>query len=799
LALVDLAVLTLKDDNAPNIVDAFYAEQPYRSRIGSGLVFSGEGYPTEIPVEQLGLGGGGGGEAADAALARAVGNDEDGVRQDFPDTAFWQANLSTDANGQATVEIPLPDNLTTWRLSSKAVTVDTLVGQNSVDIITTLPLLVRPVTPRFLTVGDVVELGAIVNNNTGDELETAVSLEATGVILSGPDTQTITVPANGQMLVRWPVTVENVTGVDLTFRVAGGEYSDATKPTFGDGGDIPVYRYTGDDIVATAGQLDEAGNRVEAILLPQGVDPTQGEVAISLSPSLAAALVDSIDLNNEEPFSSLCAYAVTDRLLPNVALLGLAQRLDGANLDAATVVESENIVQTSINQLRELALSDGGWGWCSSGESDAWLTGYALFGLTQAREIGYSVPTSVLENAANYLARQLVPPSPQLTSFEVNRQAFFLYVLAQLNPNVTADLDRLVEENRALLDPYARALVALAYADLGGKPAQVALMLTDLNDSAIVTATGTHWEDDSRDVRNLNSDVRGTAIVLQALAELEPENPLLPGAVRWLMSARTAQLWSTSHETAWTIFSLTEWMVATGELDANYDYSLEVNLQPVTDGRFTTSTVTDSRNLSLPLSELLLEDANFFNFGRGAGDGRLYYTMHLESSIDMNFVQPANRGVSVARVYYDADCDPETETCDPITEIEAGQQVRVVLTIIAENDLVYARIEDPIPAGTEALDPGLNINSSTQGGEVSRIDEDYRFGFWGWWVFNQIEYRDEGVVFLANFLPAGTYQYSYYLQAVIPGEYQVRPTFASETFFPEVNGRSAGLIFTINP
>ncbi|MCB8937108.1 MAG: Ig-like domain-containing protein [Ardenticatenaceae bacterium] len=799
LALVDLAVLTLKEDNAPNIVDAFYAEQPYRSRIGSGLVFSGEGYPIEVPVEQLGLGGGGGGEALDTTVARLAGDDEDGVRQDFPDTAFWQASLTTDASGQATIEIPLPDSLTTWRLSSKAVTQDTLVGQSAVDIITTLPLLIRPVTPRFFTAGDVVELGAIVNNNTGDALETAVTLQATGVTLSGPANQTVTVPANGQMLVRWPVTVENVAGVDLTFRVAGGEYRDATKPTISDGNEIPVYRYTGDDIVATAGQLDDAGNRVEAILLPPGVDPTQGEVAISLSPSLAAALVDSIELNNEEPYLSLCPYAVTDRLLPNVALLGLAQRLDGAGLAANAIAESETIVTLGISQLQQMVLSDGGWGWCSSVESDPWLTAYALFGLTQARELGYASQTSVLENAANYLARQLVQPSPQLTAYEVNRQAFFLYVLAQLNPTVSGDLDRLVETNRAQLDPYARALVALAYQALDAKPEQVDLMLTDLNDSAIVSATGTHWEDASRDVRNLNSDVRGTAVVVQALAALEPENPLLPGAVRWLMSARTAQLWSTSHETAWTIFSLTEWLVATGELDANYDYSLEVNLQPLTDGSFSTSSITNSRNLSLPLADLLLEDANFFNFGRGAGNGRLYYTMHLESSIDMNFVEPANRGISVERVYYDAACDPESTTCEPITEIDAGQQVRVVLTIIAENDLVYARIEDPIPAGTEALDPGLNINSPTQGGEVTRVDADYRFGFWGWWVFNQIEYRDEGVVFLANFLPAGTYQYSYYLQAVIPGEYQVRPTFASETFFPAVNGRSAGLIFTINP
>lgn len=799
LALVDLAVLTLKEDNAPNIVDAFYAEQPYRSRLGSGLVFSGEGYPIEIPVEQLGLGGGGGDFSAETALARAAG-DEDGVRQDFPDTAFWQASLTTDADGQATVEIPLPDNLTTWRLSSKAVTAEeTLVGQNSVDIVTTLPLLVRPVTPRFFTVGDVVELGAIVNNNTGDALETAVTLEATGVTLTGDATQTITVPANGQQLVRWPVTVENVADVDLTFSVEGGDYSDASKPTFGDGGDIPVYRYTADDVVATSGQLDAAGNRVEAILLPPGVDPAQGEVAISLSPSLAAALIDSIELHNEQDSSSLCAYAAADRLLPNAALLNLAQRLPAADLDADQVAESEAVVLSSIAQLEQLVLEDGGWSWCSGAESDPWLTGYALFALAQARELGYEVRASVLENAANYLVAQLVTPSTQLDAFAVNRQAFFLYVLARLDADVLADLDRLVEENRALLDPYARALVASAYAELGVTDNRVATLLTDLNDSAVLSATGTHWEDASRDLRNLNSDVRGTAVIVKTLAELDPENPLLPGAVRWLMAARGAQLWSTSHETAWTLLALTEWMVASGELDANYDYSLEVNLQPVTDGRFTTSTITNSRNLALPVGELLQEEANFFNFGRGDGDGRLYYTMHLESSIDMNFVQPIDRGITVERVYYDADCDPETETCQPITEIEAGERVRVVLTIIAANDLVYAMVEDPIPAGTEAIDPGLDINSPTQGGEVNRVDEDYRFGYWGWWFFNQIQYQDEQVVFLANFLPAGTYQYSYFLQASIPGEYQVRPTFARQTFFPEVNGRSAGLVFTINP
>ena len=67
----------------------------------------------------------------------------------------------------------------------------------------------------------------------------------------------------------------------------------------------------------------------------------------------------------------------------------------------------------------------------------------------------------------------------------------------------------------------------------------------------------------------------------------------------------------------------------------------------------------------------------------------------------------------------------------------------------------------------------------------------------GWQTFNRVEYRDEEVRFYADSLPAGTYQYSYYLQANIPGEYQVMPTQAKQAFFPEVFGRSDGMRFTI--
>ncbi|HZD09720.1 MAG TPA: Ig-like domain-containing protein [Candidatus Binatia bacterium] len=797
LALVDLAVLTLKEDNAPPIVDAFYAREPYRSRTGSGLFVSGEGREVEIPQEQLGLGGGGGGGAAEEA-PRAL-QEEDDVRRDFPDTAFWQADLMTDENGEATVDIPLPDSVTTWRLSSKAVTGDSLVGQTSVDIVATLPLLIRPVTPRFLTVNDRVQLGAIVNNNTSQSLDVDVTLEGSGVTLSSEAAQSVTIPANGQQLVRWQVTVDDVTHADLTFRAQGGEYSDATKPTFGEGPDqlIPVYRYDAEDLAGTSGVLDEAGRQVEAILVPPEVDPREGSVQVTMSPSLAAAMTEALQYVDEEvEIESACAHAVVNKFLPNLVTvralreLGLEQPELEGRLD--------DVVQGSIARLAALQMADGGWGWCFASTSNDYLTAYVLFGLAKAQEAGYDLAAIDLDRALRRLT--IRDPRQIGDAAEANRQAWFLYVRAELQDVSVEQLDALFEEHRDLLDPYAQAYLALAYEVLGAhRDANQETLLADLSNNSILSATGAHWEDAEPDWFNLSSDIRGTAVIVDALARIEPDNAVAPQAVRWLMSARTANHWPTSFETAWSILALTDWMVASGELKAEYAYSFSFNGLEMEAGNFDRENVTEAVQTSVPMRNLVPEEANFLIFERGEGDGRLYYTAHLDAFVNAESVEAVSRGATVERVYYDAECDPEEFVCEPIDSIEAGQRVRVQLTLVAPTDLTYVRLEDAIPAGAEAVDPGLLTSASGLGGEVERVDQEsnYRFGYWGWWYFDRIEYRDEKVVFYSNFLPAGSYQYTYYLETTIPGEFQVRPAIAHEEFFPEVFGRSDGARFTI--
>jgi uncharacterized protein YfaS (alpha-2-macroglobulin family) len=51
-------------------------------------------------------------------------------------------------------------------MSAIAITKDGLVGEGQSEVRSTKDLLIRPVTPRFMIVGDKFNMAAVINNNT---------------------------------------------------------------------------------------------------------------------------------------------------------------------------------------------------------------------------------------------------------------------------------------------------------------------------------------------------------------------------------------------------------------------------------------------------------------------------------------------------------------------------------------------------------------------------------------------------------------------------------------------------------
>jgi uncharacterized protein YfaS (alpha-2-macroglobulin family) len=243
------------------------------------------------------------------------------VREEFPDTAFWNPSFITDSNGMGQVTLTLPDSLTTWFIETRGLTLDTRVGQAQTEVVTTKPLLVRPVTPRFLVAGDHVQLAAIVHNNAGAALEATVSLDVTGFTLDDPAgaSQTVEVPANGRAQVTWWGTATgDVEQAELVFAASGRSgartLSDAAKPALGA---LPIYAYVTPQTFVTAGMLIDGGERQEIISLPRSFSPTGGGLDVEMSPSLAASLLNSLEAL-PTPSCTCNNEAVLSYFLPNL-------------------------------------------------------------------------------------------------------------------------------------------------------------------------------------------------------------------------------------------------------------------------------------------------------------------------------------------------------------------------------------------------------------------------------------------------------------------------------------------------
>jgi uncharacterized protein YfaS (alpha-2-macroglobulin family) len=788
LSVVDKSVLALADPNSQPILDAFYAEQPLGVRTGLSLA----AYPGRQLNDIGGLGGGGGGEQRTVAVPRS----------NFQDTAYWSGSVVTDASGQARVEITLPDNLTTWEVQVRALDEQTQVGQAQIDLLTTKDLLVRPVTPRFLVLGDHVQLSAVVQNNTNQALDGSASLQAQGFTLDDPGSasQAVSLEPGGRQQVSWWGTVGDVDQVDLVFAAQAGGLEDMTRPP---GGALPVLHYTAPQVYGTSGVMDQGGERLEVVSMPRSFEPQGGELRLELSPSLAAAMIDALQVLEVVPYQ--CVEPNLSRFLPN---LEAYQALQSFGLDQPDLkARLERTLEQGITDLLATQNSDGGWSWCpGNGTSDPYITTYVLYGLTRLRDAGDLASTAAIGRAADYLQAKLVFPGQSGETWQLDRLAFQLFALAQVDEQRRSNIQPIAGQLfdlRERLNPWSAAFLALSF-EPGSDASQE--LLSGLQSTALRSDTGVHWQDQDPSQQNMSTPIYTTAVVIYALAQRDPASTLLPDAVRYVMSNRAASGgWQTTYESSWALLAMTEVMKGTGELSGDFGYSATVNDIRVAEGSAEGEARLSPVTASVPLDNLYLRTPNALVLERDPGTGRLYYNVHLDLQRLVEEVGEQSQGVSISRAYYPTGDACPQDDCQPVNGGTASSLMDVHLTVSLPHDAYYLVVEDYLPAGAEVLDSNLKTSQLGQF-EVTEAPIDtqpqinprrpYDDG-WGWWLFNNPQVYDDHISWTVDYLPAGSYELTYKLVLNQPGEYRVLPAQSYEFYFPEVRGNSAGATFTI--
>ncbi|HEX7640794.1 MAG TPA: alpha-2-macroglobulin [Burkholderiaceae bacterium] len=185
VGVVDEMVYVLQPEIAPNIQDFFY--HPRRNNVRTSASLNFIGYDLAKPPGKLAL------PARGQTHERAIKLLERPRRED-KDTAFWQPTVKVDATGHAKVTFTMPDSLTRWRVTVRALSVSGEVGQNLAYVRSDKDFYVKWTSPDWMRVQD-APVASVAIFNEGNK-EAKLELSATGAGLKKHDALTVKPGAN---------------------------------------------------------------------------------------------------------------------------------------------------------------------------------------------------------------------------------------------------------------------------------------------------------------------------------------------------------------------------------------------------------------------------------------------------------------------------------------------------------------------------------------------------------------------------------------------------------------------------
>ncbi len=325
------------------------------------------------------------------ALAAGGDGGKNPTRELFDTLLLWKPDIVTDANGEASVEVPLNDSLTSFRLVAVADAEVQQFGTGSTSIRVSQDLQMLSGMPPLVREGDHFDAMFTLRNTTGREMKLRATLAGTANSGAGISReplalapQELVLAAGAAQEVRWPVSVPDDVfsfSWEASVEELGGEKArDRLKFTQLVSPAVPVRV-----LQATLAQLD--GPYSVAVAAPADALPAagakRGGLSIGVQPTLSGALPGMRRYFETYPF--ICLEQKTSKAVG----LKDAKLWSGVANDLATYLDSDGLASYFPPRAEEGARG-----------SDR-LTAYLL---AATHEAGFALPEQARESMLKGLA-----------------------------------------------------------------------------------------------------------------------------------------------------------------------------------------------------------------------------------------------------------------------------------------------------------------------------------------------------------------------------------------------------------
>jgi alpha-2-macroglobulin len=669
-----------------------------------------------------------------------------GTRELFDTLIYWKADVITDANGEATVEVPLNDSLTRFRIVAVADGYGERFGTGEASIRTTRDLQLFSGLPAAIRHGDDFRAGVTLRNTTPRAIVAEVTAKMNETTLPRQEQR---VGSGETVVVTWDAKAAP-DGKEALWNFTAAEKGKER----GDSLRIKQALQTPLPLRTVADASAEVKGKATLTIKPDAAIGAINKAELSVS----LARIYGADTSGIRAYFARYPFACLEQRMTKT--LGMKDE----NLWAI-------IAESLPNYLSASGLANYYPGDTSEGYPV--LTAFVLSG---AHEAGWQIPEASRDRMLSALERHVAGEVKTNRSWMPNDS---LYLLSEKLISLEA-LSRYDRVSKRLLDPIRVDPVKLTAAslvdwinilnrskDVANRDVLRNAALKELRDNVKLNASvATIARSDDR-WYFMRSDDYTMARMFRASMDTpelaQYKLPLLKGLNNRMR--REGHFYSTQAN-IWAAFAMEKYAkqaAADGRTRVTYNGETK---EIVWDSGRTDEEITfawNGANTNVTIEHL--------------GKGEPWARSQLRATVPLTGKQI--NGITLTKVI------------KPVQQKTAGKySVGDVLqvTVTADNTtgLGWLGIDDPVPAGATVLGGLSKLGAVSESAQT-------------WQGYRYIERTFTNVRSSFEWASKGKHSFTYELRLTTPGKFALPPTHAEAMYAPEVNGQLGNAVFEIEP
>ena len=599
----DIALVAQIRSNSPTVV--IYPQPPSENRFGGNVMFQQGGARPDTGGGLVGVRQRVGAQEiarfanvpspapalSSATVAKEVSVAETPrVRSYFPEALYVNPEIITDADGRASVSIPLADSITTWRMALIASTPGGLLGSASSSLKVFQDFFVDLDLPVRLTQGDRVSIPVAVYNYTSVRGSIDLKLQSAdwfSLVDDAPEKR-LAVDSGRVGGAQFTLEATRIGKFKLTLaaRMNGAaQRADIVVR------EIEVVPNGREENLVFNGRLETSAQH--KLNFPAGAIPDASLVFVRLYPGPLSQVIEGMDSLLRMPFG--CFEQTSSATYPNVLALGYMKRTN--KLTPEVHAKAEGFIATGYQRLLTFEVPGGGFSWFGQAPANKILTSYGLMEFSDMAKV-HEVDPRLIERTRSWLTSQQQPDGSWKpdTSF-INEGATNRYNsdLVRITAYIGWALEntgfegpavekarnfvagRMSDPNRKL-DPYTLAVVANFAAD-SGKDREWTDRVMELLLSARTEKDDLAWwssEETGVFATGTSASVETTGLAVQALLKYGKGAAIAAKALRYIAAKKDAAgTWGTTQA---TIMALRALLLSTEKGANDVQGTLEITL-----------------------------------------------------------------------------------------------------------------------------------------------------------------------------------------------------------------------------